>query len=80
MTLLSWLHYAVNIYRVAQKFAYYFCNNYTKSCFMSIKIGAWLVHSICSTKVLQLHTLGLPDWCFYTTLYTMNRCIRAAVQ
>jgi len=67
MTLLPRLHYAVNIYRVAQKFAYYFCNNYTKSCCMSIKFGAWLVHSIFSTKVLQLHTL--PDWCFYTTLY-----------
>jgi len=67
MTLLSRLHYAVNIYRVAQKCAYYFCNNYTKSCCMSMNFGAWLVHSICSTKVLQLHTL--PDWCFYTTLY-----------
>jgi len=69
MTLLSRLHYAANIYRVAEEFAYYFCNNYTdtKSCCMSIKFGAWLVHSICSTKVPQLHTL--PDWCFYSTLY-----------
>jgi len=67
MTLLSRLHYAVNIYRVPQKFAYYFCKNYTKSCCMSIKFGAWLVHSICSTKVRQLH--NLPAWCFYTTLY-----------
>jgi len=31
MTLLSRLHYVVNIYRVAEKFAYYFRNNYTKS-------------------------------------------------
>jgi len=34
---------------------------------MSIKFGARLVHSICSIKVPQLHTL--PDWCFYTTMY-----------